>query len=630
MFVVYAATLAPDVTFWDAGEFIAAAQALGIPHPPGTPLYIVALNAWARLLGFMPFALATNLLSAACGAIAVGLTARWLLRGAATRWVAVAAVTAGAMSSVWQNATETEVYAASLALALATIVVADLCGRSSDATERRRCVVLASYLMALAVPVHVSALVAAPVAVLLVVDRTDGARDWTAGLILTGVAIVAMAASRLSPVMALVGLAFLVAGSWRAREWRTAGMTVFVAAVAITAIAFLLVRARHDPAINQGNPTTWSQVAYVIGRRQYDLPGLWPRRAPFWIQIANWFEYADWQFALSLAPSVIPNVGRVLMTAVFAALAIVGARWLRAFDPRTWRATTLLFVCGSIGVIAYLNLKAGASFAWNFVPEDAAHEARERDYFFVLGFWTWGIWAGLGAIHVADRLKMPRLVGVLAAMLPIGLNWSAVDRRREPEAIMPRLVASSLLDSLPPRAVLFVAGDNDSYPLWYSQRVHGERRDVTVVTMPLLAAPWYLEELKRRDGLSTTSAPFSLIGRSAGIAASARRIGRPVAVALTVPDTERVRLGGAWVVTGVVAIEEPTLNSARGAVRLDSARIAASAARIDSALRGRVPRPAPDPIHDYFLRVLSCPRLSIAATRSNAQLASLDSTCNLR
>jgi isoleucyl-tRNA synthetase len=56
MLLVYIATLAPSVTFWDAGEFIAAARVLGIPHPPGTPLFIVALNAWARAFPFLPFA----------------------------------------------------------------------------------------------------------------------------------------------------------------------------------------------------------------------------------------------------------------------------------------------------------------------------------------------------------------------------------------------------------------------------------------------------------------------------------------------------------------------------------------------------------------------------------------------
>ena len=42
--LVYGLTLAPDVTFWDAGEFNAAIGTLGIPHPPGTPLCILIGN----------------------------------------------------------------------------------------------------------------------------------------------------------------------------------------------------------------------------------------------------------------------------------------------------------------------------------------------------------------------------------------------------------------------------------------------------------------------------------------------------------------------------------------------------------------------------------------------------------
>lgn len=627
LLIVYVATLAPSVTFWDAGEFIAAAKTLGIPHPPGTPLFVVLLNVWTRIFAFLPFAVATNLFSAASTAAASAAAAYFI--GRATKCPAAgfaAAIAAGATSSVWQNATETEVYAVSLVLVLLSVLVADLAGRTGE----RRWVALSAYFLALALPLHLSSLVAAPVVMQLATERTDGERDWRAGLVLLAVFLCVIGIARLSAV-AFIGGALLLAASTTfanaaAREtfenWKP---TVAAVAIGVSALLILLLRARLDPGINQANPSTLESLGYTIARRQYAVQGMWPRQAPFWLQLANWFEYADWQFALSLAPTVIPTVARVIASLSFAALGIVGANWHRRRDRRTWRATLLLLLCGSIGVVVYLNLKAGTSFGWQFVPSDEMHEARDRDYFFVLGFWAWGMWAGMGAVALALRFGLPAVLGCAVAAFPIALNWSAVTRRSEPEATLPRAVARALLEPLPARAVLFVSGDNDTYPLWYAQQVEHLRRDVVVVTLPLLGAHWYVEELRRRYGLVGPSLER--------LAAMSRGEGRAVAAAITVEPEDREQLAISWTLIGHVLIDASSLEPSKQHLRViskDTAAIRLAAKRVDAMLGVAPVRPSTDPVHEYFYNVLACPKRVLAPGAASVQLASLDSLCNLR
>jgi hypothetical protein len=239
-------------------------------------------------------------------------------------------------------------------------------------------------------------------------------------------------------------------------------------------------------------------------------------------------------------------------------------------------------------------------------------------------------------MRLASALRAPVFVGVGLAALPIALNWRALNRKAEPEASLPRFIGTSFLEHLPLRAVLFVAGDNDSYPLWYAQQVLRARRDVTVVTIPLLAAPWYLNELERRDSLSVSAASLDVVARARGLARSATARGRPVAVALTVPAADRKQLARLWKVTGLSALAVNDQRSIGDRVPADSSTIAvdSTAARgtAEWILRNQpvgVARPAIDPVYEYFQRVLSCPRFALGLA-PKIQVPALDSTCNLR
>ena len=68
----YLVSLAPTVTFWDAGEFIAASRILGIPHPPGTPLFVMLGHVWGTVVPIGEYAFRLNLMSAFFSSLAAG------------------------------------------------------------------------------------------------------------------------------------------------------------------------------------------------------------------------------------------------------------------------------------------------------------------------------------------------------------------------------------------------------------------------------------------------------------------------------------------------------------------------------------------------------------------------------
>src|SRR6202049_367041 len=106
-------TLAPGVTLWDSGEFLAAIHSFGIPHPPGTPLYVLIGRVWSMpFAAVFGFARSINLLSAVSTAFGCGILTSLFAKWTGDGFAATAAgLTAGLMSTVWLRAAETEGYA---------------------------------------------------------------------------------------------------------------------------------------------------------------------------------------------------------------------------------------------------------------------------------------------------------------------------------------------------------------------------------------------------------------------------------------------------------------------------------------------------------------------------------------
>jgi len=98
-----------------------------------------------------------------------------------------------------------------------------------------------------------------------------------------------------------------------------------------------------------------------------------------------------------------------------------------------------------------------------------------------------------------------------------------MDRRTDPVEARARIDSGEMLSKVPPNGVMLALGDNDTYPLWYLQQVESTRRDVTIVTIPLLGAKWYRAELARRYKLLDSTAVQNWLGRDSTVALLTKR-----------------------------------------------------------------------------------------------------------
>lgn len=469
VFLIYLATLAPTTAFWDTSEYIAAAKTLGIPHPPGNPLFVLMAHVWGLLPLAASYAVRINLFAAVTSACAAGL---WFL--VAERWLrnlvqdrvlrlgaAAAGVLVGALSwTVWNQSTVNEkVYTVSLFFMALVTWLAVHWGDDEPGPHRDRWLILIAYLLALTSTNHMMGVLAAPAVAVYVL--------WTDWRVLTRPAV-------------LTGI-----------------LVAVVVGVSVNYL-FLPIRAAHFPPINEGEPVGFFSKALsdVLNRVQYGKPPLSQRQASLGAQFAMYWQYFSWQFARDWGglTSVI--------TALFTVTGLSGLWSLIRKDRRAGVAALAMLATLTVALIYYLNFRYGYSLYLDQFPRSEDHEVRERDYFFLCSFAFFGtlVAAGLGAAAEAAaarfRTRWAALPVLALGLVPLFGNRVTASRSHETIA---HDFARDLLESVEPYGILITAGDNDTFPLWYAQEVEGIRPDVTLANLSLMNTEWHLRQLRRRE-----------------------------------------------------------------------------------------------------------------------------------
>lgn len=173
---VYLYTVAPTLSFWDCGEFIASAYTLAIPHPPGTPFYVFLGRAWLILMtgiaAVLPIskevAWHMNLLGLGISVVTIFLLYRMILK-IFRMWrqnsdqrtlVIVAFATCLGIAfffTFWENAIETEVYAsATFIFVLINYLALQWYESVKQDTPKNRYLLLSFYLIFLSTGIHLT------------------------------------------------------------------------------------------------------------------------------------------------------------------------------------------------------------------------------------------------------------------------------------------------------------------------------------------------------------------------------------------------------------------------------------------------------------------------------------------
>ncbi len=237
----------------------------------------------------------------------------------------------------------------------------------------------------------------------------------------------------------------------------------------------------------------WRYFMWNFAGKQNDLQGFGNARDGNW---ASGINFIDKNIFGTSTPDILPatagkdnkaNNKLFFLPLIFG---ILGFIYQAQKNRRDFLVNFLLFFFTGFAIVIYLN--------------QAGQQPRERDYAYVGSFYAFAVWIGLGVLWLKD-LFQKWVKGSPANYLAFGISllavpilmasqeWDDHDRSRKTLAYD---LGKDYLESCEKNAIVISFGDNDTYPLWYTQEVAQKRLDLRVMNYSLLGTDWYINQLR--------------------------------------------------------------------------------------------------------------------------------------
>jgi tetratricopeptide (TPR) repeat protein len=334
---------------------------------------------------------------------------------------------------------------------------------------------------------------------------------WLILIAIVGSSLVILGMKPFAIGLAVSAAVILIGGSvFKMPDWKSAFMILMAAAIGFSVHLYLPIRSSQDPYINQNDPSeSLDATVNFLERKQYGTESMvermFKRRSEWSNQFGNHRRMGFWGFFGDQWGLTGNNFFILIIIGAFGLWEVVRHR------PKPGIFLVLLILVSSVGLVLYMNFADGTRI--NPSTGRDYLEVRDRDYFFTPAFVLFGLAIGLGSAFVLQYVRSlfnkstPLIrnisLGMASAifLLPgfaLAGNYFECDRSRD---YIPYNYARNLLGSADPNAVLFVAGDNDTFPLWCIQEVYGFRKDVKMVNLSLANLHWYVKQIRDYMGL---------------------------------------------------------------------------------------------------------------------------------